>query len=379
MSTVHVVVATAEWDHDRLRYRRHRLAEFLRDQPDTEQVIWLCPGAGGTRTLVGGIEQWSVKDLLPPKAFRFARYVDVFHRRKLAPLVRRLRGLQGPVQGSVRLVVWFTFPGFPVLLDLPMWDRVVYDCSDLWSAPLSGEQSVVTRARRRVIARAEARVVQRADVIVCTSSHLHEEVVRAVGRERAVHTLENGVEYDVFAADHPAPDGVLPDGFDGTVLGFVGGLKPKLDFALLAEVMTRRSDWLLLLVGPDGTGGRPDLQRLLGLPNVVWPGAVPAGAVPGYLSLVDVGVMPYLSSPYNDAVFPLKLFEFLAAGKPVVGTNLPSTASYAEPNVYSHLLAAGADEVVAACESVVDADAGFVGRRREVARTRDWADVFREM
>ncbi|MPZ96023.1 MAG: glycosyltransferase, partial [Propionibacteriales bacterium] len=270
---------------------------------------------------------------------------------------------------------------FPVLLDLPVWDRVVYDCSDLWSAPLSGEQSVVTRARRRVIARAEARVVQRADVIFCTSTHLHDEVVRAVGRERAgrVHTLENGVEYDVFAGDHAAPDGVLPAGFDGTVLGFVGGLKPKLDFALLAEVMTRRPDWLLLLVGPDGTGGHPDLQRLLRLPNVVWPGAVPADEVPGYLSLVDVGVMPYLSSPYNDAVFPLKLFEFLAAGKPVVGTNLPSTASYVEPNVYSHLRTDDADEVVAACEAVVDSDSRLVGRRREVARTRDWADVFGEM
>lgn len=70
---IHVIVATAEWGKDQLRYRRHRLAEFLAAQEETKEVIWVCPAprAQGKefQEVHSGIRQFAVKDLLQKKCF----------------------------------------------------------------------------------------------------------------------------------------------------------------------------------------------------------------------------------------------------------------------------------------------------------------------
>ena len=106
----------------------------------------------------------------------------------------------------------------------------------------------------------------------------------------------------------------------------------------------------ILFVGPDGTNGDPSFQHALKLPNVIWTGAVAPEEVPAYMKLIDVGMMPYKQSPYNQAVFPLKLYEFLAAGIPVVGLNLPSTERLKENDVYEYLEGEDPALFVEACQ-----------------------------
>lgn len=68
---IHVIVGAAEWGHDRLRYRRHRLAEFLARQKETKSVIWVCPSPrandGQMAGIAEGIRQFTVKDLMRQK------------------------------------------------------------------------------------------------------------------------------------------------------------------------------------------------------------------------------------------------------------------------------------------------------------------------
>lgn len=75
------------------------------------------------------------------------------------------------------------------------------------------------------------------------------------------------------------------------------------------------------------------------------------------MQLVDIGIMPYKNSPYNDAVFPLKLFEFLAAGKPVVGCNLSSTSKIKRPFVYEYVEGSDPADFIAACDALLAATA----------------------
>ncbi|MFB8735907.1 glycosyltransferase [Bacillus sp. SL00103] len=100
------------------------------------------------------------------------------------------------------------------------------------------------------------------------------------------------------------------EGREGTVLGFIGGIKPKLDFDMMAEGARMRPDWTFLFVGPDGTNGDPSFQHALKLPNVIWTGAVAPEEVPAYMKLIDVGMMPYKQSPYNRCVPFLKFTNF---------------------------------------------------------------------
>ncbi|MCX2811065.1 glycosyltransferase [Bacillus sp. ChL18] len=381
-SIIHVIVGAAEWGHDRLRYRRHRLAEFLARQKETKSVIWVCPSPrandGQMAGIAEGIRQFTVKDVMQQKAFRFGRYTDMCYRHKLSPLVNMLKE-EGE---GARCCLWYTFPGFPLLADLFPWDEVIYDCSDLWAAPISGRSGVLSNVRRNIIKQAELRIIQRADSITCTSDCLHQEVGKKLENpHQKVFTIENGVEYDLFSRENKQPDEDILRGRNGTVLGFIGGIKPKLDFALMSETADVRPDWTILLVGPNTAQDDPDFKSLLERPNVIWTGPAAPNEVPSYMQLVDIGIMPYKNSPYNDAVFPLKLFEFLAAGKPVVGCNLSSTSKIKRPFVYEYVEGSDPADFIAACDALLAADrsGSYEALRRELARRRDWNVLFGRM
>jgi teichuronic acid biosynthesis glycosyltransferase TuaH len=379
--TIHVIVAAGEWEHDGLRYRRHRLAEYLQKQPETKDVVWLCPSPQITEdaysVLPNGIQQVLITDIMPHKIFRFGRYMDVFYQSKLRSLLFYLK----QVEGKYRIQLWYTFPGFPLLSDLVAWDQVIYDCSDLWSSPMNGKNSALSSLRQRIISGAENRIIQKADVIFCTSEVLRDKVAEKRGNTEQVHVFENGVEFSLFAQEEEMANGILPEDFNGSVLGFIGGIKPKLDFTLIAEVAKQRPNWLFLFVGPDGTGKQSQFQELLALKNVLWVGSIPAKEVPKYMNLIDIGIMPYKKSPYNAAVFPLKLYEFLAAGKPVVGVHLPSTKKCVEEATYTHLESSRPSEFLNTCERLLASkdSSDQALRRQEIAKGKDWNVIFKRM
>ncbi|MEH7308651.1 teichuronic acid biosynthesis protein TuaH [Neobacillus drentensis] len=381
MKSIHVIVATGEWAQDQLRYRRHRLAEFLQNHPETKEVIWLCPTPEqkeDSYTIMSNrIKQWTIKDLFPQKVFRFGRYMDEFHRTKLQPLLLYLK----EAQEKYTVNLWYTFPGFPLLTDVFSWNKIAYDCSDLWTSPINGKNSIVANFRKNIISSAENRIIQNSDVIFCTSELLRTRIVEKLGSEEKVFTFENGVEFDLFAKNPTQIANILPDHFDGTVLGFIGGIKPKLDFDLIQEAAQKKREWLFLFVGPDGTNDHPKFKDLLTESNVLWTGSVVPTEVPKYMNLIDIGIMPYKSSQYNQAVFPLKLFEFLAAGKSVVGMHLPSTKKYAEESVYAHLDNNDTNEFIRVCEQLegTKTHPDYIRRRKTLAKTKNWNEVFEDM
>jgi glycosyltransferase involved in cell wall biosynthesis len=134
------------------------------------------------------------------------------------------------------------------------------------------------------------------------------------------HWIPNGVELEHFAAAQPprlAADIVrLPR----PVVGFVGGLSSWVDVPLLADLARSRPDWSLALVGPGGT----DLAPLRGLPNVHLLGPRPYRDLPAYLAGMDVGLIPFVQDEVTRNADPIKVYEYLAAGLPVVATDLPA-------------------------------------------------------
>ncbi|WP_394186932.1 glycosyltransferase [Metabacillus halosaccharovorans] len=378
---VHVIVSTGKWGQDHLRYRRHRLAEFLKMHNETEEVVWLCPSSNKSEKpyekLENGIIQFPISDILPPRIFRFSRFFDVFYKEKLQPFIEYLSKLK--TENNLKFILWYTYPGFPAIPQMFIWDKVIYDCSDLWVAPVGGDSNLLTKLREESIRRSENRIITSASNIICTSDFLGEKIKnnpRSSGKK--IDVIENGVEYDLFQSSQVKEDKRM-DKLSNPILGYIGGIKPKLDFASIKALAKEHDNGTILFIGPDGTNGDTEFKDLLTLPNVVWLGKVDPLDVPSYMNKIDIGILPYKKSIYNQAVFPLKLFEFIASGKLVVGMNLPSTSKYNQEDVYYHTNSERdflkvINEIILKNTYKENCD-----YRKQIAKRMSWEDIFTKM
>jgi glycosyltransferase involved in cell wall biosynthesis len=105
----------------------------------------------------------------------------------------------------------------------------------------------------------------------------------------------------------------------------------KLDVALIVDVATARPDYAFALVGPTGLGDpTTDVSALHAVPNVHLLGGRPHDQLPAVMRAADVGIIPYASNRLTASIFPMKVYEYLAAGLPVVTTALPALAGVEE-------------------------------------------------
>ena len=158
-----------------------------------------------------------------------------------------------------------------------------------------------------------ARNVRDADVVAAVSPDLAATLERDYGV--SVHVLPNGCE----------PHRALSPAADTARAGLVGQLNERLDVGILEAV--RAGGTPLDIVGPRmdrDANTRRELDRLLSAEGVTWHGAVPFEELPARMERMGVGLTPYADTAFNRASFPLKILEYLAAGLPVVSTDLPA-------------------------------------------------------
>lgn len=163
-------------------------------------------------------------------------------------------------------------------------------------------------------------LLRQADLVTAVSATLVSEVQGRVRRSAVVH---NGCDFAAFSRP-TAPPRELEE-LPRPRIGFVGGVSWRVDTDLLAAVARQRPDWSICLVGE--VERRPPPAE-----NLVLLGHRPYEQLPALVQGFDVGIVPYRRDVFNDASFPLKVFEYLAAGIPVVTTCLPELAGL-EPHV----------------------------------------------
>jgi len=99
------------------------------------------------------------------------------------------------------------------------------------------------------------------------------------------------------------------------------------DYDLLREVALQRRDLSFVLIGPNYDNSFPR-SGLSQLPNVAWLGPQPYPNLPDFLRYFDVTTIPFVVNDITHSTSPLKLFEYMAGGKPIVVTAMHETMRY---------------------------------------------------
>jgi len=235
-------------------------------------------------------------------------------------------------------VLWLSHPwdyGYCQRLKAPL---ICYDCMDniplLWPAPN--------------LTSLEERLLQRADLVFVTSRSLQR---RALELAFQVILVPNAVEFSHFtrAATEPLP---IPEDLAGIPrprIGFYGTFGHWIDLELIEHLASACSHWSYVFIGLFEVP-KSDLETLRRLCNVHFLGVRDYYDLPAYLQHIDVWWLPFCRNEMTIDVDPLKVYEYLAAGKPVVATRLPEIEKFAP---FAEL-AEGEDEFKAKIEAFLN-------------------------
>lgn len=190
--------------------------------------------------------------------------------------------------------------------------------------------------------------------------------------------VPNGVNYRAFATqqEEPADLRAIPH----PRIGYIGVIKAQLDLKLLLGLATRHVEWSFVFVGPKNSLGTdaPLVDELSKLPNVYFLGHKPIEIACAYPQHFDVCLLPYKMNDYTKYIYPLKLHEYLAGGKPIVGRPIRSLLDFAHVIKLANTL----EEWSQALAESLGPDAVSIDqikKRRNIAKQVDWATLVHEI
>jgi glycosyltransferase involved in cell wall biosynthesis len=264
-----------------------------------------------SRLIEPNIWSWTPPVLLPGRYYSpaLARLNAYIVRQTLRPFLRQLQ-FSAPI-------LWLYQPEHVPFIGQFGETAVVYHCIDEFTVGTAGR-------KKQIISQLERELLRRADLVFANSPPTYE-----AKRPFNPHTyrIPSGVDAAHFAQVmqdrfpvHPAIAQLPRPRF-----GYVGNINERLDYSLLIHLARVNPNAALIFVG-DIHQWKIDpasWQRLQAMPNVYFLGKFPFADIPALVKGMDVCLLPYIANEHAYFRSPLKLYEYLAAGKPVVATSNP--------------------------------------------------------
>lgn len=326
-----VCVGFADWDTDLWTNQHHLMSRLARDN----RVLFIeslgLRQPQLARRDLARIARRLRRGLAPPRAVNglhvLSPLVIPFHRSRPvralnARLLPALVGRAARKLGLRRPILWAYVPQAGALIDTLQPSLVVYHCVD----DISAHERIDTQSFRA----AEDRFAARADLVLASAPALAERMRKLSDN---VLYAPNVADTDLFARSlQPGPldsaMAVLPQ----PRIVFTGAIvSTKLDIPLIVALARARPAWSFALVGPAGPGDpHMDVSALDAEPNIHLLGSRSYERLPDVLRAADAGLIPYARNELTESIFPMKVYEYLAAGLPVVTTPLPALTEVAE-------------------------------------------------
>ena len=262
------------------------------------------------------------------------RLTQRLHERGLVAQIRRAIRLVDP-HGQSPVQVWSFAPDVPYLVQAFGEECFVYYCVD--------EYRLFDGYDASRIAQLEDSLLDRADLVIASADALLESRRR---RRSDTVLVPHGVEFDHFASAWRSPPNPPSDVADlpQPIFGFFGLIHHWMDLELLADVARMRPNYSFVLIGE----AKVDTSILDGLDNVLMLGRRPYSQLPAYCAAFDAGLMLFRDTLMTRHVNPIKMYEYLAAGLPVISTSLPEANRF--PKAIQ--IAASSREFAQACDAV---------------------------
>jgi len=252
----------------------------------------------------------------------------------------------------------------PLVRRLAKGRPVIYDCNDnhlgFPLTPIWAEKYYQS-------------VCARADRIVCASQSLAEIIPPA--QQNKIVYIGNGVDSGLFLKN-TAPAAALMKFRPRPILLYIGAISEWTDFAALEKVAALHPDKMLVLIGPAVPAVRAQMAKLLALPNVQHLGVVRHDELPAYLTAANVCLIPLLKNELTRFLNPNKLYEYFAAGKPVVSMALSPDLIALRDQVF---LAEDAAGFAAQIEPALATADTRTAERRRLAVANDWQEKAKQM
>ncbi len=219
-------------------------------------------------------------------------------------------------------ILWTYSPATVLYFNPSDFKKSIYHCVD----DIAVQPNMPTYAIKEL----EKLTASKVDHLVVTTKKLKEKLE---GLCPSLHIMPNVVEYKHFANPSESSKNKaikLMKGIPKPIIGFVGAIsKYKIDFELLLNAVDTHREYSFVLVGSIGEGDEDtDVSELKKRSNVFFLGPQSYQDLPGFMSCFDVGILPSRRNEYTEAMFPMKFFEYLAAGLPVTAVQIPSLIPY---------------------------------------------------
>jgi len=262
-------------------------------------------------------------------------------------------------------IIWVYHPGFGEAALRLERKLLVYDCVDEYTAFPAYKDCKEWLAAR------EEQLCRSADLVFTTAPALYE-------RKRLFNPEGTHYVHNVGDADHfkqaLAPSTMVPADLAALpkpLILFVGAVSNyKLNIDWLLELAKSRPNYHLALIGPIGISDpSTNVSKLKALPNVHVLGTRDYSELPAYLKGCDVAVIPYRLNEYTESVFPIKFFEYLATGKPVVVSRLPALDGFLD----SVRVADDEHSFVAQCDDAIESGGAGAEQRVALAEANSWS------
>ncbi len=326
------LISTADWDNPFWTNKQHVAVELARRG---HRVLYI--DSLGLRAPTASAQDlrrmWKrlIKALRPPRRVRdglwvWSPIVIPFQRFAIVRLINRNLLGAGLLFWSFLLqlkpmLLWTYNPMTTTLLSLARFKTVAYHCVDAIESQPGMPSDEIRWAERQLL--------QVSDVCFATSESLFENCMEFNANS---HYLPNVADYGHFSEARLESTDIPADiaAIKRPIIGFIGAISGyKVDFSLLRQIAELRADWSIVLIGKIGEGEPlTNTEELHNFPNVIFLGPRAYKMLPAYLKAFDVAILPSMRNDYTRGMFPMKFFEYLAAGCPVVSTELPALRSY---------------------------------------------------
>jgi len=197
---------------------------------------------------------------------------------------------------------------YPGIADPMKPALTVYHCVDPMIIPYDMKHGIIS----------ENELVAKSNLVICTSRMLYEEKLK---QNSNTHFIPNAADITQSskALNNELAVSIHLTGLQRPIIGYAGSIERRIDYALMKDVAESNKDKSFVFAGPLMPEFVP--EWFLKTSNIFYIGRLPFHEMPGLIKGFDVAIIPFKKDSVSRTIFPLKLFEYLGAGKPVVASN----------------------------------------------------------